>query len=106
MLSASELADRLAHHAEAVCRHYLSAGRKAGNYWIVGDVVNSKGKSLMSISPALAGAGGRTLRRLNTVTCSVWCARPVDWSISGTSRGKRVASFANPIRRRPKRAIL
>ncbi|WP_416067706.1 toprim domain-containing protein [Rhizobium sp. ZK1] len=46
MLSASELADRLAHHAEAVCRHYLSAGRRAGNYWIVGDVANSKGKSL------------------------------------------------------------
>lgn len=46
MLSASELADRLAHHAEAVCRHYLSAGRRAGNYWIVGDVANNKGKSL------------------------------------------------------------
>ncbi|MBN9259110.1 MULTISPECIES: toprim domain-containing protein [unclassified Mesorhizobium] len=46
MLSASELADRLARDAEAVCRHYLSAGRRAGNYWIVGDVANSKGKSL------------------------------------------------------------
>jgi hypothetical protein len=46
MLSASELADRLARDAEAVCRHYLSAGRKAGNYWIVGDTANSKGKSL------------------------------------------------------------
>ncbi|WP_194288242.1 DUF7146 domain-containing protein [Agrobacterium tumefaciens] len=46
MLSASELSDRLARDAEAVCRHYLSAGRRAGNYWIVGDVANSKGKSL------------------------------------------------------------
>lgn len=46
MLSASELADRLAREAEAVCRHYLSAGRRAGNYWIVGDTANSKGKSL------------------------------------------------------------
>lgn len=46
MLSASELADRLALNAEAVCRHYLSAGRRAGNYWIVGDVANSKGRSL------------------------------------------------------------
>jgi hypothetical protein len=46
MLSASQLADRLARDAEAVCRHYLSAGRRAGNYWIVGDVANSKGKSL------------------------------------------------------------
>ncbi|MCG5481388.1 DUF7146 domain-containing protein [Sinorhizobium alkalisoli] len=46
MLSASDLADRLAHHAEAVCRHYLSAGRRAGNYWIVGDVANNNGRSL------------------------------------------------------------
>ncbi|GAA3102183.1 toprim domain-containing protein [Rhizobium viscosum] len=46
MLSASDLADRLARDAEAVCRHYLSAGHRAGNYWIVGDVANSKGKSL------------------------------------------------------------
>lgn len=44
--SASELADRLAQNAEAVCRHYLSAGRRAGNYWIAGDVRNSKGRSL------------------------------------------------------------
>lgn len=46
MLSASELSERLARDAEAVCRHYLSAGRRAGNYWVVGDVANSKGKSL------------------------------------------------------------
>ncbi len=46
MLSASELADRLAQDAEAVCHHYLSAGRRAGNYWLVGDVANSKGRSL------------------------------------------------------------
>lgn len=46
MLSASELANRLARDAEAVCRHYLSAGRRAGNYWIVGDTANNKGKSL------------------------------------------------------------
>ncbi len=46
MLSASDLADRLAQDAEAVCRHYLSAGRRAGNYWLVGDVDNNKGRSL------------------------------------------------------------
>lgn len=46
MLSASELAGRLARDAEAVCRHYLSAGRRAGNYWIVGEFANSKGRSL------------------------------------------------------------
>ncbi len=46
MLSASELASHLARDTEAVCRHYLCAGRRAGNYWIVGDVANSKGRSL------------------------------------------------------------
>ncbi len=46
MLSASDLADRLVQDAEAVCRHYLSAGRRAGNYWLVGDVGNNKGRSL------------------------------------------------------------
>ncbi|MBB2830393.1 UNVERIFIED_ORG: hypothetical protein GGD51_000494 [Rhizobium esperanzae] len=46
MLYASELASRLAQDAEAVCRHYLSAGWRAGNYWIVGDVENNKGRSL------------------------------------------------------------
>jgi len=46
MLSAAELADRLAQDAEAVCRHYLSAGHRAGNYWLVGDVDNNKGRSL------------------------------------------------------------
>lgn len=46
MLSASDLAYRLALDAEAVCRHYLSAGRRAGNYWLVGDVGNNTGRSL------------------------------------------------------------
>jgi len=46
MRAASDLADRLAQDAEAVCRRYLSAGRRAGNYWIVGDVGNNKGRSL------------------------------------------------------------
>src|SRR5579864_1548012 len=47
MLSqATELAHRLARDAEAVCRHYLSNGRRAGRYWIVGDVRNTPGRSL------------------------------------------------------------
>ena len=44
--SASELARRLAQHAEAVCREYLSNGRRSGNHWIVGDVRNSRGRSM------------------------------------------------------------
>ena len=46
MSFASDLSARLAHHAEAVCRHYLSAGRRYGNYWIVGDTANNQGRSL------------------------------------------------------------
>jgi hypothetical protein len=43
---ASELARRLAREAEAVCRHYLSNGKRAGRYWLVGDVHNTPGRSL------------------------------------------------------------
>lgn len=46
MSFASDLSDRLARNAEAVCRHYLSAGRRYGNYWIVGDTDNNQGRSL------------------------------------------------------------
>lgn len=43
---AAELAHRLAREAEAVCRHYLSNGRRVGNYWQVGDVRNTAGRSM------------------------------------------------------------
>lgn len=43
---ASDLAIRLGRNVEAVCRHYLSSGRRAGRYWIVGDVQNSPGRSM------------------------------------------------------------
>jgi Toprim domain-containing protein len=43
---AAELARRLARDAEAVCRHYLSNGRRSGRYWLVGDVCNTPGRSL------------------------------------------------------------
>jgi hypothetical protein len=43
---ASDLARRLAEEAERVCRHYLSNGRRAGRYWIVGDVRNTPGRSM------------------------------------------------------------
>jgi hypothetical protein len=43
---AAELARRLARNAEAVCHHYLSNGRREGRYWLVGDVANTKGRSL------------------------------------------------------------
>ena len=43
---AADLAHRLARDAEAVCRHYLSNGRREGHYWLVGDVRNTPGRSL------------------------------------------------------------
>lgn len=44
--TASVIAGRLGREAQAVCQHYLSNGRKQGNYWIVGDVDNTAGRSL------------------------------------------------------------
>lgn len=42
----ADIARWLARNAEAVCRHYLSNGRKQGRYWLVGDVDNNPGRSL------------------------------------------------------------
>ena len=56
--NAAELAHRLAREAEAVCRYYLSNGRRVGNYWQVGDVKNTAGRSMfVRLKPR--GAGGR-----------------------------------------------
>jgi hypothetical protein len=45
-LDASDLAQRLGREAEAVCRHYLDAGHRQGNYWQVGDARNTPGRSM------------------------------------------------------------
>lgn len=42
----TDLAHRLGREAEAVCRHYLSAGRRQGRYWQVGDISNNPGRSM------------------------------------------------------------
>ena len=44
--SAADLSRQLAENTEAVCRHYLSNGRKQGHYWLVGDVRNTAGRSM------------------------------------------------------------
>lgn len=44
--SPNDLAHRLGRQAEAVCRNYLSNGRRQGNYWLVGDVRNTPGRSM------------------------------------------------------------
>jgi len=59
---ASDLSLALADNAEAVCRRYLSNGRKEGRYWLVGDVHNTPGRSLyvrLSASPDGRGAAGK-----------------------------------------------
>ncbi|WP_136661895.1 toprim domain-containing protein, partial [Nitratireductor sp. XY-223] len=59
---ASELSRRLARDAEAVCRHYLSNGRRQGRYWTVGDVRNAPGRSMfvrLSGADSGPGAAGR-----------------------------------------------
>jgi hypothetical protein len=59
---AGELARRLARDAEAVCRKYLSNGRRVGRYWLVGDVKNTPGRSMfvrLSGPESGPGAAGR-----------------------------------------------
>jgi hypothetical protein len=58
----SDLARRLAEQAETVCRQYLSNGRRAGRYWIVGDVRNTPGRSMfvrLKGSASGKGAAGK-----------------------------------------------
>lgn len=43
---ATDISRRLGENAEAVCRRYLSNGRREGHYWMVGDVRNTPGRSL------------------------------------------------------------
>jgi hypothetical protein len=57
--SAGELARALARNAEAVCRHYLSNGRRHGHYWLVGDAENTPGRSLfVRLTGPEGGKGG------------------------------------------------
>ena len=44
--SPADLSRRLARAAEAVCRHYLSNGRREGSYWLAGDTAGNPGRSL------------------------------------------------------------
>ena len=58
---AADLARRLAERAEAVCRAYLSNGRRCGRYWCVGDVADRPGRSLyvrLHGPPSGPGAAG------------------------------------------------
>ena len=72
---AAELARLLSEKAEAVCRHYLSNGRRCGHYWTVGDVGNTPGRSLYvrlrgPSSGKGAAASGATPPRASTAISS------------------------------------
>jgi hypothetical protein len=55
-----ELAQRLGRQAEAVCRQYLSAGRREGHYWLVGDVRNTPGRSMfVRLQESVKGPAGK-----------------------------------------------
>ena len=54
---AAELAHRLAREAEAVCRHYLSNGRRDGRYWLVGDAQHAGRSMFVRLKGADIGKG-------------------------------------------------
>ena len=59
---AASLAARLAENAEAVCKEYLSQGRRCGNYWLAGNVHDNPGRSLfvrLAGSSCGRGAAGK-----------------------------------------------
>lgn len=59
-LGASDLATRLGREAEAVCRHYLGAGHRQGNYWQVGDARNTPGRSMfVRLKETMKGPAGK-----------------------------------------------
>ena len=65
---ATDIARRLAASAEAVCRRYLSNGRREGRYWLVDYVHNSPGRSLyvrLSATAESRGCAGKFTEVLN-----------------------------------------
>lgn len=54
----SDMTERLARNAEAVCQHYLPNGRREGRYWMIGDVHNTPGRSMyVRLNGPVAGKG-------------------------------------------------
>ena len=55
---ASEVAEKLADRAEAVCRTYLPKGRRCGNYWMIGHASGVPGNSMhVRLRGPLSGKG-------------------------------------------------
>lgn len=55
-----EIVRALSERAEEACQRYLSNGRRVGNYWIVGDCRNAKGRSMyVRLKATARSAAGR-----------------------------------------------
>ncbi len=78
---ASDLAHRLARDAEAVCRHYLSNGRREGAYWLVGDATNAPGRSLYVRLRGPESGKGAAGKWTEYVAARVMLRR-CDWALS------------------------
>jgi hypothetical protein len=78
---AAMLAHRLARDAEAVCRHYLSNGRRQGRYWLVGDVANTPGRSLFVRLKGPDSGKGAAEHKTEYVASRVML-RSRDWALS------------------------
>lgn len=59
MDSIADIVSRLSDNAEAVCRRYLTDGRREGRYWLVGDIHGAPGRSLYVLLSGEGGARGR-----------------------------------------------
>ena len=68
---ATELAQRLAGSAEAVCRVLSLNGRRHGRYWLVRDTQGRKGRSLYVRLAGKDAADGRMPRPLRTAICLI-----------------------------------
>jgi Toprim domain len=109
--SVADITRRLAENAEAVCRHYLSNGRREGRYWLVGDVYNTPGRSLY-VRLSGSGADARAIGRWTDAATGEYgdlldliaAARGLDGIGETLDEARRFLGLARspPSRRRPK----
>ena len=94
---AADLAHRLARDAEAVCRYYLSNGRRQGRYWLVGDVANTPGRSLFVRLKGPDSGKGAAGKWTEYVAPRVML-RICDWVLSHTRLTASTQHNASPLR--------
>jgi hypothetical protein len=94
--AASHLAHRLVRDTEAVCREYLSNGRREGSDWMVGDVYNAQGRSmhvsLKSPGSGRGAAAGKWVESVAALVMSRICDRALSHSRSTASTQHNVSA--------------